>query len=175
MKVLVIESDRNLLNSLERFLKTKDCVVKSVFDGVIGINEFEEDTDVLLIDSASPRISPLELVDTLKKKKESLKIVLIVDNGFITSKTLIENTNINEFITKPFLVNALDWLFSQINLEKLDKEKSFMTYKERYLLKHIKGDEIDYQNIDYDIIKKEEINEYIKAIKYKAERKDTHV
>ena len=57
-------------------------MVQEAFDGVIGINEFEMGIDVVFIGVDIPRISHLETIDLLKKKKPEL-IIVVLTNDFV--------------------------------------------------------------------------------------------
>ena len=73
MNIVVVESDRHLLNSLERFLSSKGYKVITAFDGVIAANNFDIATDLLIIDENLPRKDTSEIIRILKGKKTCIK------------------------------------------------------------------------------------------------------
>ena len=102
MKVLIIEPNRSILESLTRYFLSKKDQVTPVFDGVIGVNEFDDSHDLVIIDVTTPRISWQETIRLLKKKKPELSVFVITNNIIIPVELLAENKSVDEFFTMPF-------------------------------------------------------------------------
>lgn len=174
MKCLVIESNRDLLNSIERFLMSKGHEVTSVFDGVIALNNLDSSFDVIFIDKVLPRLSSSEIIDLTKKKHPLVKVVLLIDTYQFDENVLINNKNINEYLRYPFLDDELDWVLSQLN--KKSPNDIFLTYKEEYLIdKFNENKALNYKDIDSSIFKREEINIYISALNKKFDKLDLNI
>ena len=171
MKILVIEPNRPLLDSLIRYLCSKGHDAIPVFDGVIGVNEFDNSFDLVIIDVSSPRISWQETVTLLKRKKPNLSVFVITDSILIPVDLLVENTIVDEFFTLPF--NAY-WL--NFSLEKLINKRHgydlFLTIKEEELLSLIeqKG-HLPFSQIDSKLYRIDEISILISSINKKLKGK----
>lgn len=163
MKILIVSSDRHLLEALNRFFINKKIKTLTAFDGVIASNEFEDDIDLVIVDESIPRITPDEFISRLKKRKENLKTALIINSYYVNKELLIANNNVDEYIAKPFSDNELEFLLEQLNKEK-EYCEVFLTYKEQYLFNQMKKGKIDLNNINKSLLSFEEINEYEKAL-----------
>lgn len=166
MKILIVESERSLLHAMGRYFSSLGISVESAFDGVIAGNAFTDDTDLAIVDANVPRIEPIALIENLKKKKPSLKAALIINEFAISHQLLIENRCVDEFLTKPFLVNELAWLIAHANEEKKD-EGPFLTYKEIFMDEKTKGGKISLSLNEAWPVKREEIREYEIALAQK--------
>lgn len=171
MKVLIIEPNRSLLESLTRYFLSRKDQATPVFDGVIGVNEFDGSHDLAIIDVSTPRISWQETIRLLKKKKSDLSVFVITDSISVPVDLLLENNIVDEFFTSPF--NAY-WLnFSIEKVEKRDKrEDIFLTIKEEALLKLIedKGD-LPFSRIDNKLYRVDEIPQLISVLNKKLKGK----
>ena len=167
MKIMIVEHDRNLLNSLERFYLSLNHQVMTCFDGVIAVNNFEDDVDLLVIDINVPRISYLETIELLKKKKEKLITFLILDTPNIDNQILLDSKMIDEFYSLPFTAEELRASIQNIDLLK-DDYGVHLTIKERIILKELKDKSIiQFKDINHKIFKSDEIYQYIESINAK--------
>ena len=172
MKVLIVEQNRHILNSLSRYLRSKGHDVNAVFDGVIAFNEFSEDTELLIIDYDVPRISYTEVITLLKKRQPKLKSVVILGNKPLNSDMLIDNQLVDEFIPKPFTYKNIDDLFENLSLDK-SGENFYLTYHEFLLLKKLKEEGvISHKEVGKHVHDKEEIYMYIRALNVKLVEKE---
>ena len=172
MKVLIVEQNRHILNSLSRYLQSKGHEVNAVFDGVIAFNEFSEDTELLIIDYDVPRISYTEVITLLKKRQPKLKSVVILGNKPLNSDMLIDNQLVDEFIPKPFTYKNIDDLFENLSLDK-SGENFYLTYHEFLLLKKLKEEGvISHKEVGKHVHNKEEIYLYIRALNVKLVDKE---
>lgn len=167
MKALIVEQNRNLLNSLARFFGSKNIDTINAFDGVIAINEFSEDVDLVIVDSEVPRISFNEVISLLKNKKKDLKVAVLLDDFIVNHENLINNKNVDQFISRPFMVDEINEFIDSLNVDK-ESYGMFLTYKEYKILNLLnKEDYVNYQTIDTGMYKAEEIYEYIKCLNQK--------
>ena len=169
MKIKIIEPNRSLLNSLNRYLETKGNTISLAFDGVIAVNEFENDTDLIIIDSTSPRIEYEEVIDLLKKKKENLRVFVILDSFDIPVEILASNLNVDEYFPLPFRAQEFDFCLEKL---KYTRPNNNLTIREEYLLELLeKNDVVLMADIDKKIYRHEMIPIYIESINSKLKGK----
>ena len=167
MKVLVVEPNRHLLYSLNQYLTNRGDQVILAFDGVIAVNDFDVSIDLLIINVASPRITYLETIELLKKKKNNLKVFLITDKTSLNYLDFLNNEDIDEIFTLPFLATQLEFA-----LDNISKNKQGYTIKETYILNLLKNREhISYLDISNKVFKKDELDEIILALEEKTKQK----
>jgi DNA-binding response OmpR family regulator len=78
-KILFIEDERALQDSLSEALKKEGFVVLSALDGKTGLEIAEkEKPDLILLDLILPRMDGFALLEKLKEKKETKDIPVIV-------------------------------------------------------------------------------------------------
>ena len=167
MKVLIIEPNRSILESLTRYFLSKKDQVTPVFDGVIGVNEFDDSHDLVIIDVTTPRISWQETIRLLKKKKPELSVFVITNNIIIPVELLAENKSVDEFFTMPFNAYCLNF-----SLEKLKKRKKrediILTIKEEELLNLIEENgNYPFSKLDSKLYRVDEISLLISALNQK--------
>lgn len=171
MKALIIEPNRALLESLTRFFVSKNIETTPVFDGVIGVNEFDVSFDLVLIDVSTPRISWQETISLLKKKKDDLSIFVITDSIIVPSHLLIDNTAVDEFFTSPFNAYWLNFSLEKLK-NRIKREDIFLTIKEEELLRLIETKEdLPFSQIDPKLYRIDEIPLLITSLNAKLKDK----
>ena len=68
MKVLVIDDNKSITNSLEKYLKIKGFEVRICNDGQEGFELIQNDKwDTILLDLSMPEFSGLDIIENLEK------------------------------------------------------------------------------------------------------------
>ncbi len=165
MKILIIEHERELLFSLSNFLKEGNEVTEA-FDGVIAINDFKDETELVIIDEQAPRLPYLEVISILKKKNPALKFIVIIKDAFISTGRLKEIDYIDEFISSPFTTNELQGILSLVNKERKYKE---LTLIENEFIEYLQTQAyLPYQQIEEMFShKKDNLYAYVASINSK--------
>ena len=164
MQILIIEPERALLNSLTRYLESKGYESNGVFDGVIGINEFDTSYDVVIINQELPRLSYLETTELLKEKKKDVKIFVLSEQPIISSSLYETNQVADAFISFPFTYRHLDFLFEHLNVPLSDINRK-LTIEEAYLINEIQEkEEVEISSLSRDIYRTNQLNQLITAI-----------
>ncbi|SFZ98106.1 Two-component system response regulator DccR [hydrothermal vent metagenome] len=137
-KILLLEDDANLNETVTEFLEDQDYDVVSVYSGSEAEEKlYESKFDLLLLDINVPGINGLELLKQSREKGIEAPAI------FITSMNTVEdlekgfNSGCDDYIRKPFSLKEL-----HIRIETLLKRNFFHKHKD---LVHIS------KNIDYDI------------------------
>ena len=170
MKVLIIEQTRSLLNALTRFVTSLSHEATPVFDGVIGVNEFDDSYDAIIIDYQVPRITYLETIQLLKKKKPNLFVFVLLDSFFIPEDLLIENELVNDFFSSPFQASELAHSLESVKTFK--PRDIVLTIKESEILEELENNEyLPLTKIDKKIFKEDDVSHIINALNEKLKRK----
>ncbi|MCR5505949.1 MAG: response regulator [Bacilli bacterium] len=108
MKVLIADSNRDLLHSLARVFLHNNDEVKAVFDGVQVIDALNNDTyDILLLNKNIQRITYERIMQHVREKDYAMPILLILDKAYIDLAFLKAPALADEYITVPFHVEKL--------------------------------------------------------------------
>ena len=137
-KILLLEDDANLNETITEFLEEQGYDVVSVYDGLDAQEKlYESKYDLLLLDVNTPGINGFDLL------KESRKEGVVAPAIYITSMDSIDDlekgfeSGCDDYIRKPFVLKEL-----QIRVETLLKRGFFHESKELMQIS---------KNIAYDI------------------------
>ncbi len=103
MKILLIEDDENLREILENKLKDEGFVVESANNGQDGLylgREFE--FDLAIIDLGLPKISGMEVIQTLRNEEYSYPILVLTARGSWQDKVMGLDAGADDYLVKPF-------------------------------------------------------------------------
>jgi len=103
MKLLLIEDDDNLREVLEKRLKEEGFVVETADNGEDGLylgREFEFDTAI--IDLGLPRVSGMEVIQTLRSEEKSYPILVLTARGSWQDKVMGLDAGADDYLVKPF-------------------------------------------------------------------------
>jgi DNA-binding response OmpR family regulator len=139
-KILLLEDDANLNETVTEFLEEEGYEVVSVYDGEEAQEKlYESRYDLLLLDINVPGIDGLELL------KESREQGVVAPAIYITSMDSVDDlergfeSGCDDYIRKPFALKEL-----KIRIDTLLKRSFF--HKEKMLLPISKGIEYDSKN-----------------------------
>ncbi|QCI27692.1 response regulator transcription factor [Caminibacter pacificus] len=102
MKILLIEDDEKLLESIKEGLKKFDFRVDTATDGEEGLylasnNQY----DVLIVDWMIPKISGIDLIKKLRKDNITTPALILTAKGDVEDK--VEGLSVaDDYLTKPF-------------------------------------------------------------------------
>ena len=167
MNIFIVEQHRHFLESLKRYLEQLGHTVYTAFDGVIAVNDFKDDFDVLFIDNDIPRISCHEVIELLKKKKESLRIFVLLDDFIVKKDDLLDSKYVDDFIHRPFIAKDIDKALECLKKKKIDG----YTNIEAELIELLKRN-ASFDELDKLISPREELEEYKQAVKEKGFKLD---
>ncbi|MEZ4939101.1 MAG: response regulator transcription factor [Crocinitomicaceae bacterium] len=113
MKVLVIEDEAALRNSIESFLREKEflCEVASSFDEAdykIGLYPY----DIILVDITLPDGNGLDLIQKIKIEDKDAGILIISAKNSVDDRIKGLDLGADDYITKPFHLSEVN---SRIN------------------------------------------------------------
>jgi DNA-binding response OmpR family regulator len=109
MKILIIEDEKQLADTVESYLKMEGYLCEKVFDFDQAVEKIElYDYDCALVDINLPGGSGLELIRLLKKKKSITGIIIISARQSIDDRISGLEIGADDYLTKPFNLPELN-------------------------------------------------------------------
>ena len=103
MKILIIEDEKMLANSLKLLLETKGFEVEAVYDGEAGEEYAELGVyDLLILDVMMPKLNGFEVARRVRAKRCSTPILMLTAKSGIEDRIEGLNAGADYYLTKPF-------------------------------------------------------------------------
>jgi DNA-binding NtrC family response regulator len=130
-KILIIDDERSIRNSLREILEYEGYEVKDAADGVEGFKiASEEKFDIILSDIKMPKMDGLELLEKLKEAGVDSQIIMISGHGTIETAVEAIRNGAFDFIAKPLDLNrVLITLKNALTNSTLVKETTILKKK----------------------------------------------
>src|ERR1700753_2521838 len=108
MKVLVIEDEKSLCESIVSYLKQEDFISDTANDFRSAIEKIESfDYDCILLDINLPGGSGLEILRQLKKNKKMDGVLIISARNSLQDKITGLQLGADDYLAKPFHLSEL--------------------------------------------------------------------
>jgi len=108
MKILVIEDEIDLANSLKKNLESVGIEIQTAHDGETGLNyAIENNYDLILLDWKIPKMQGIEVCKTIRNRNNFTPIILLTALSDVINKIQAFETGADDYITKPFDFNEL--------------------------------------------------------------------
>lgn len=108
MKVLLVEDEKPLAESLTELLVHHKYTVDPVFDGESGLdNALTDMYDVIILDIMLPKMNGLEVLKKIRQEKISTPVILLTARGEIKDKVAGLDTGADDYLAKPFAPEEL--------------------------------------------------------------------
>ncbi len=108
MKILLIDDDELIRDSLSIAFKSKGCWMWAVESAEEGLNALQQDKfDIVISDLRLPGMNGLEALRSAIKFQPGIRAVLITAYGERDIAIKASEAGVHGFIEKPFLVGAL--------------------------------------------------------------------
>lgn len=103
MKLLLVEDDENLRDVLEKRLKEEGFIVDSADNGEDGLYLGREyAVDIAVIDLGLPRVSGMEVIQTLRDEGFAYPILVLTARGSWQDKVMGLDAGADDYLVKPF-------------------------------------------------------------------------
>lgn len=108
MRLLIVEDDTILADSLAVFLRNQNYAVDIFNDGQTALNfaDFNK-YDLLISDYLMPGLNGRELVKEIRKKHRSLPIIMLSAVCESSDKARLLNNGADDYLAKPFAIQEL--------------------------------------------------------------------
>jgi len=107
MKILIVEDDLKIGNSLTKGLKAEGYEITFISNGDTAIDESNKFYDLALIDIMLPGSSGIEVAKNLKENNPASKIIFLTAKSTLEDKLTGFETGGDDYITKPFSYEEL--------------------------------------------------------------------
>jgi DNA-binding response OmpR family regulator len=103
MRILVVEDDPRINQSLAEDLRRQHHAVDVVEDGLTGLDFARTAVhDVILLDILLPKLDGLELCRRLRSEKVKVPILMITSRGGVGDKVRALDAGADDYLVKPF-------------------------------------------------------------------------
>jgi DNA-binding response OmpR family regulator len=108
MKILVIEDEHKIANSIKKGLEQENYAVDAVYDGNSGYDLASEGIyDVIILDLMLPDMDGIELCKKLRKNSIHTPVLMLTARGQVEDKVEGLNSGADDYLLKPFAFNEL--------------------------------------------------------------------
>lgn len=108
MKLLLVEDEKQLSESLTELLIKNKYSVDAVGDGESGLDYAMSDIyDVIILDIMLPKLNGLEVLKKIREEKLSTPVILLTARGEISDKVKGLDTGADDYLAKPFVPEEL--------------------------------------------------------------------
>ena len=108
MRILVVEDEHKIGNSIKKGLEQENFAVDLAFNGRDGLDlAISEDYDLLVLDILLPGISGLEICKMLRDQNIHIPILMLTAKGQISDKVEGLNSGAYDYLSKPFAFEEL--------------------------------------------------------------------
>jgi DNA-binding response OmpR family regulator len=162
MKILIIEDERALLESIKKYLEHQGYVCETASDFSSGLEKISQfQYDCIVVDIGLPFGSGLNIIKALKKMESTAGIIIISAKNALEDKLQGLEYGSDDYLTKPFHLSELNARINaiirrrsfggskvvQFNEIKLDTEAKRVQVNE----KSVDLTEKEYQLLEYFI------------------------
>lgn len=103
MKILVIEDEKLLANSIKALLESKGFDVETVYDGELGVQYAELGIyDLLILDVMMPKIDGYQVARQVRNRRCSTPILMLTAKSAVEDRIEGLNAGADYYLTKPF-------------------------------------------------------------------------
>lgn len=107
-KILVIDDERSIRNTLKEILEFEKFEVDTAEDGFEGLEKLEKTSyDVVLCDIKMPRMDGIEVLEKIQQLNQDATVVMISGHGTIETAVEAIKKGAYDFISKPLDLNRL--------------------------------------------------------------------
>jgi DNA-binding response OmpR family regulator len=108
MRILVIEDEHRIANSIKKGLEQERYAVDITYTGPDGYDlASTEDYDLILLDIMLPEMNGIEICKELRKNKIHIPILMLTAKGQMEDKVVGLDAGADDYMTKPFSFDEL--------------------------------------------------------------------
>lgn len=108
MRILIVEDEHKIANSLKQGLTQEGFVVDVCYDGEIGLDlATEEEFDLVILDRMLPGVDGIEIIKKMREKKVHTPVLFLTAKGQVSDKVEGLNAGADDYLVKPFAFTEL--------------------------------------------------------------------
>jgi len=108
MRILVVEDEHKIAQSIKKGLEQESFVVDLAFEGESGLYLAEnEEFDLIILDRMLPGMDGIEIVKMIREKGVHTPVLLLTAKGQIQDKVEGLNSGADDYLVKPFAFEEL--------------------------------------------------------------------
>lgn len=108
MKVLIVEDEIRLADTLSQIMSQNKYLVDTVHDGADGLDyAMSNRYDIIVLDVMLPKRNGFEVVKALRKAKISTPVILLTAKDEVSDKITGLDSGADDYLTKPFAPDEL--------------------------------------------------------------------
>lgn len=108
MRVLIVEDEHKIANSIKKGLEQESYAVDVTYDGVGGFDlASTEDYDVIVLDLMLPGMDGVELCRNLRNEKKHTPVLMLTAKSQLSDKIEGLDSGADDYLVKPFAFEEL--------------------------------------------------------------------
>jgi DNA-binding response OmpR family regulator len=108
MKILVVEDEHKIANSIKRGFEQETWATDVAYDGEEGYDMAStEDYDVVVLDLMLPKMDGIEVCKKLREEANQVPILMLTARGELADKVGGLNSGADDYLVKPFAFEEL--------------------------------------------------------------------
>jgi DNA-binding response OmpR family regulator len=108
MRILIVEDEHKIANSIKQGLSQESYAVDVAYDGTEGYDfASTEDYDLIILDWMLPGMDGMTICKKLREEKKHTPILMLTARGQLEEKVAGLNTGADDYMTKPFAFSEL--------------------------------------------------------------------
>ncbi len=144
MRILVVEDEHKIANSIKKGLEQESFAVDVAYDGETGFDLASSETyDVIVLDLMLPGMLGLEIVKKLRSEKNHTPILILTAKGETGEKVDGLNSGADDYLVKPFAFAEL-----------LARIKALSRRPKDSLGSKIKVEDLELDTVSYEVERK---------------------
>ena len=109
MRILLIEDNVRLVQTLTRSLRALGMEVDAAADGLVADEQLRRHGfDVVVLDLALPRLGGIELLQRLRERDDRVPVLILTASGEIVDRVRGLNAGADDYLAKPFDLAELE-------------------------------------------------------------------
>ena len=128
MRILIVEDERALCDTLARSLKKKGYEVDACYDGDSALDLLlAEKYDLILLDLNLPGCDGMELLKTLREHDRETRVLILSARGEVEDKVEGLDAGANDYLAKPFHLAELEARIRSLTLRQFTQQDVLLT------------------------------------------------
>jgi two-component system response regulator CpxR len=122
-KVLLVDDEREFVQTLSERLMLRDMGPAVAYDGESALNLIKEDEpEVMIVDLKMPGIDGLEVLRKVKQTRPEIEVIILTGHGHEEDRELCMKLGAFAYLQKPLDINELSEIIKKAN-EKIRRKK----------------------------------------------------